>query len=181
VNSHSSGRLALAAASLSLLALTACSGGSAATTAPGGDGATVLGAGGASTAAGQVPGKTVNGCTLVTAKQLSQAVGVKYTAIQYTGTGSICNVTGASATDSFFYQVDKEDGTITTWSSEVAVIKQDDGAETSVSGIGTRAAQGAIKEFAAESDGYIVVVVTSSSSTPTSTTRPPPAVSPAPR
>ena len=68
-------------------------------------------------------------------------------------------MTGVNVTDGFFYEVDKEDATITTWSSELAVLKQDDGSYTSVSGIGDRAAQGAIKEFAAEADGYIVVVV----------------------
>jgi hypothetical protein len=37
-----------------------------------------------------------DGCKLVTAQQLSQATGVQYTAIQDSGIGSICNVTGAS-------------------------------------------------------------------------------------
>jgi hypothetical protein len=50
-------------------------------------------------------------------------------------------------------------GVATTWASEVATIKEDDGSETSVSGIGDQAAQGAVKEFAAEAKGYIVVVV----------------------
>jgi hypothetical protein len=67
-------------------------------------------------------------------------------------------VTGASATDSFFYVVEKEGGPLNTWSGEVATIKQDDGSVTSVSGIGDRAAPGGVKEFAAESGGYIVEV-----------------------
>lgn len=155
---HFAGPAVVAAAGLSLIAATACSGGSAGNTPPGG-GAGTAAAGAAAAAAGQSPGKTVDGCTLVTAQQLSQAVGVRYTAIQGSGIGSICNVTGASAADSFYYHVDKEDGSLNTWSGELAIIKEDDGSYTSVSGIGDRAAQGAVKEFAAESGGYIVVVV----------------------
>jgi hypothetical protein len=156
---HSAGPLVVAAVGLSLIALTACSGNSANSVPAGSAGAGTSAVNGVSTITSQSTGKTVNGCTLVTAQQLSAAVGVKYTAIHYSGIGSICNVTGANATDSFFYQVDKEDGSITTWSSELATIKEDDGSFISVSGIGDRAAQGAVKEFAAESDGYIVVVV----------------------
>jgi hypothetical protein len=156
---HSAGRIAVSAAGLALVVLTACSSGSASSTPPGsGEGGTSA-ANGVSTTTGQSSGKTVDGCTLVTAQQLSAAVGVKYTAIQYSGSGTICNVTGASPTDSFYYHVDKEGGPITTWSSELATIKEDDGSFTSVSGIGDRAAQGAVKEFAAESGGYIIVVV----------------------
>lgn len=161
-HSHTAGRVALGAAGVSLAslaALTACSGGSASTTAQGGAGAGTPAANPVSTTTAQASAKQVNDCTLVTAAQLSAAVGVKYTSVQASGTGTICNVTGVNVTDGFFYEVDKEDGTITTWSSELAVLKQDDGSYTSVSGIGDRAAQGAIKEFAAEADGYIVVVV----------------------
>jgi hypothetical protein len=148
-----------AAVGLFLLAASACSSGSADSTPPGSGGAGTAAASAAAAVPGQSPGKTVDGCTLVTAQQLSQAAGVKYTAIQDSGSGSICNVTGASATDSFYYHVDKEDGSLNTWSGELAIIKEDDGSYTSVSGIGDRAAQGAVKEFAAESGGYIVVVV----------------------
>jgi hypothetical protein len=152
------GRIAITAGSLSLVVLTACSSGSASTASPGG-GAGTSAASGASTVTGQSSGKTIDGCVLVTAQQLSAAVGVKYTAIQASGTGTICNVTGASITDSFYYHVDKEDGSVNTWSGELATIKEDDGSFASVSGIGDQAAQGAVKEFAAESGGYIVVVV----------------------
>jgi len=38
------------------------------------------------------------------------------------------------------------------------LIERDDGSETSVSGIGDRAVQGAVKEFGAEAKGYIVLV-----------------------
>jgi hypothetical protein len=155
----SAGRIITAAGGLSLLVLTACSSGSAGTTSPGGGGAGTSAASGASAVTGQSSGKAVNGCTLVTAQQLSAAVGVTYTAIQYSGTGSICNVTAASITDAFYYHVDKEDGSLNTWNGELATIKEDDGSFASVSGIGARAAQGAIKEFAAESAGYIIVVV----------------------
>ncbi len=148
---RSAGPIAVAAG-LSLIALAACSSGSASPTSPTNGGA------GASAASGQSSGKTVDDCTLITAQQLSQAVGVKYTAIQNSGIGTICNVTGVSATDSFYYHVDREDA-FNTWSGELATIKQDDGSYASVSGIGDRAAQGAIKEFAAESGGYIIVVV----------------------
>jgi hypothetical protein len=156
---HSAGRLVVAAGGLSLVALTACSSGSANTTPPGSGGAGTSAASGVSTVTGQSSGKAIDGCALVTAQQLSASVGVKYTAIQDSGTGSICNVTGASITDSFYYHVDKEDSSLNTWSGKLAVIKEDDGSFTSVSGIGDRAAQGAIKEFAAESGGYIIVVV----------------------
>jgi Protein of unknown function (DUF3558) len=145
------------AAGLSLVALAACSNGSASPTSPA-NGAGTSASNGVPAVSGQTSGKTVNGCALVTAQQLTQAVGVKYTAVQYSGTGTICNVTGVSVTDSFFYTVNKEDA-LNTWTGELATIKQDDGSYASVSGIGDRAAQGAIKEFAAESDGYIIVVV----------------------
>jgi hypothetical protein len=164
INRHSraAGRFVLAAAGLSLaslVTLTACTGSSASSTAQGGTGAGTPAANPVSTTTAQAAGKEVSDCTLVTAAQLSAAVGVKYTSVQPSGTGTICNVTGVAVTDGFFYEVDKEDGTINSWSSELAVLKEDDGSYTSVSGIGDRAAQGAIKEFAAEADGYIVVVV----------------------
>jgi hypothetical protein len=145
-------------AGLSLIALAACSSGSASPTSPTSGGAGTSAGSSVPAAGGQSSGTTVDDCTLVTAQQLSQAVGVKYTAIQNSGIGTICNVTGASATDSFYYHVNKEDA-LNTWSGELATIKEDDGSFASVSGIGDRAAQGAIKEFAAESDGYIIVVV----------------------
>jgi hypothetical protein len=152
---HLAGPIAVAAG-LPLIALAACSNGSASPSSPA-TGAGTSASNGAPAVTGQTSGQTVSGCTLVTAQQLSQAVGVKYTAVQ-SSVGSICNVTGASATDSFFYTVNMEDA-LNTWSAELATIKQDDGSYTSVSGIGDRAAQGAIKEFAAEADGYIVGVV----------------------
>jgi hypothetical protein len=138
------GRIAVAGGGLSLAVLTACSSGSASTTPPGSGGAGTSAASDGSAVTGQSSGKTVDGCTLVTAQQLSAAVGVKYTAVQASGTGTICNVTGASATDSFYYHVDKEDGSLNTWSGELAVIKEDDGSYATVS---------------AESGGYIIVVV----------------------
>jgi hypothetical protein len=54
--------------------------------------------------------------------------------------------------------------------------REDDGSATSVSGLGDQSVEGVIKEFAAESDGYIVVVVNADVDNP-----PPPAVSLAPR
>jgi len=146
----------LAAIGFSLVAVTACSSGSATVAGPGAAGASTPAAG-APAAAGQTSGKPLNGCTLVTPQELSQAVGVKYTAIS--GAGTLCNVTGASDTSSFSYAVNKEGGPLNTWSGTVATIKADDGSVTSVSGIGDRAAQGGAKEFAAESGGYIVVVI----------------------
>ena len=100
----------------------------------------------------------VDGCKLVTAQELSQAVGVQYTAIQASDFDSFCNVTGAQVTDSFFFIVDKEGAPPNTWAAQVATIKRDDGSETAVSGVGDRAVQGAVKEFAAEAKGYIVLV-----------------------
>jgi hypothetical protein len=152
---HQVRRAALAAAGLSLLALTACSSSSAAKPAAGDDGAAAAATVSSPAGAGSSP---VDGCTLVTAPELSATTGVKYTAVADSGTGSICNVTGASPADSFYFHVDKEDGVMTTWKSEVATVKEDDGSATSVSGIGDQAIQGAVKEFAAESGGYIVVV-----------------------
>jgi hypothetical protein len=113
---------------------------------------------GAAGAAASSSGKPVNGCKLVTAQELSQAVGVKYTAIQSSDFGAFCNVTGAQVTDSFFFIVDKEGAPPNTWDAQVAIIKRDDGSETSVSGVGDRAVQGAVKEFGAEAKGYIVLV-----------------------
>lgn len=103
--------------------------------------------------------KSVNLCSSVSAADLSQAVGVTYT--KSNGDDHLCNVTGAAITDTFVYNVNKEggDGAINTWDSEVAVIKRDDGSITTVSGIGDRAVQGAVKEFGVESKGYIVTVI----------------------
>jgi hypothetical protein len=162
----SAGAALAAAAGLSLALLTACSSGSDALSpppAPGGDGGAASAAAAASSAiaalaGGQTSGTAVDGCTLVTAQQLSQAAGVTYTKLVDSGIGTICNVTGASPADSFYYHVDKEDGAMTTWAAEVATIKEDDDSETSVPGLGDQAAQG-FKEFAAESKGRIVVVV----------------------
>lgn len=156
------------AAGLSLIALAACSNGSASPTSPA-NGAGTSASNGAPAVSGQTSGKTANGCTLVTAQQLTRVVGVNYTAVQYSGSGTLCNVTGVSATDSFFYIVDKEDA-LNTWSGELAIIKKDDGSYTSVPGIGDRAAQGAIKEFAAESDGYIITVVNADVNNPATET-----------
>ncbi len=120
-------------------------------------GARAAAAGATDAAAGAA--KAVNGCALVTAADLSKAVGVTYSKIDSVNGGSLCNVTAAAETNSFAFHVDREDGSLTTWTGEVATIKADDGSSTPVSGIGDQAAQGAIKEFAAESRGYIVVVI----------------------
>jgi hypothetical protein len=114
-------------------------------------------AGSSSPTTGGTSATVADSCALVTAAELSQAVGVQYTAIQGSD-GSFCNVTGANVTDNFFFIVDKEGAPPNTWNAQVAIIKRDDGSETSVSGIGDRAAQGAVKEFAAEAKGYIVLV-----------------------
>jgi hypothetical protein len=158
----------VATAGLSLVLLTACQSGSdalSAPAAPGGDGAAAASSAAAAAssaiaavAGGSSVGSTSGSCTLVTPQELTAATGVTYTKIVDSGIGTICNVTGASLADSFYYHVDKEDGTITTWAAEIATIKEDDGSETSVSGLGDQAAQGAVKEFAVESKGKIVVV-----------------------
>ncbi len=67
-------------------------------------------------------------------------------------------MTGANVTDSFFFIIDKEGAPPNTWDAQVAIVKRDDGSDTSVSGIGDRAVQGAVKEFAVEAKGYIVLV-----------------------
>ena len=108
--------------------------------------------------------KAVDGCTLITAAELSQAVGVHYTGIQDSG-GTLCNVAATSPTDAFSYSVQKE-GPSNTWAQEIAGIKRDDGSESSVPGIGDRAVQGAVKEFAAESHGYIVFVFNADANNP---------------
>jgi hypothetical protein len=148
--------LSAAGVGLCLLSLTACSSGSAASAA-GGAAAT----GGASTAAraasaasGGATGKTVGACTLVTVAELSQAVGVQYTAI--TAAGNLCGVKGPGSA-SFDYTV-QEESPVNTWSQQVATIKGDDGQALSEPGIGDRAVWGG-EEFAAEADGYIVGVI----------------------
>jgi hypothetical protein len=108
----------------------------------------------ASAATGQASSTTVNACTLVTAAELSQAVGVQYTAIS--GSGGLCAVMGPGAA-SFDYTVQKESPT-NTWSQQVATIKEDDGQASSEPGIGDQAVWGG-KEFAAQADGYIVGVI----------------------
>lgn len=145
----------LAVAGLSLVLLTACGSSSGDTKAP----PDADGAGQASSSAATSDAAAVDGCTLVSAAELSDAVGVTYTTIDSVNGGSLCNITGASPKDSFSYHIDKEDGTVITWDDEAATIERDDGTSTAVSGIGDRAVQGAIKEFAAESKGYIVVVL----------------------
>jgi len=91
----------------------------------------------------------------VTAAELSQAVGVQYTAVKAPG-GNLCSVMGPGSA-SFDYTVQAESAT-NTWSEQVTIIKGDDGQALSEPGIGDRAVWGG-KEFAAEADGYIVGVV----------------------
>ena len=84
--------LAALGAGLCLLGLTACSGSSSSTasgtTAAAGGGSSATAAATAAAVAGGAPGNTADACTLVTAAELSQAVGVQYTAI--TGSGTLC-------------------------------------------------------------------------------------------
>ena len=148
-----------AGAVLCLLSVTACSSGSltsasGSAAAPGGTSSTAA-AGTAATASGGSPGTTVDACTLVTAAELSQAVGVQYTAITDPG-GNLCGVQGPGSA-SFDYTIEAESPT-NTWSEQVATIKGDDGQALSEPGIGDKAVWGG-KEFAAEADGYIVGVI----------------------
>jgi hypothetical protein len=141
-----------AGAGLCLLSLTACSGASGnAAAAGGGSSATAKPA---SAASGGSAGKAGNPCALVTAAELSQAVGVTYKSI--TGAGGLCSVMGPGSA-SFDFTVQKE-SPANTWSEQVATIKGDDGQALSEPGIGDRAVWGG-KEFAAEADGYIVGVI----------------------
>lgn len=91
---------------------------------------------------------------MVTAAELSQAVGVHYTAI--TGAGTLCGVKGPGSAG-FDYTVEPESA-INTWSEQVSVIKGDDGQALSEPGIGDKAVWGG-EEFAAEAHGYIVGVI----------------------
>jgi hypothetical protein len=149
--------LVAAGAGLCLISLTACSGSSPASAA--GSAATAGGGSSAAGAASAAPagssGKTVDACTLVTAANLSQSVGVHYTAITAPG-GNLCVVKGPGSA-SFDYTVQKE-SPINTWSQQVALIKGDDGQALREPGIGDRAVWGG-EEFAAEADGYIVGVI----------------------
>ena len=151
--SITSRRLAAHVAVIGVTALTlsSCNGSSH----PAGSSGVAAGSTSATTSGASVIG--AGSCALVTAAELSRAVGVRYTAIQGSD-GSFCNVTGANVTDSFFFIIDKEGAPPNTWNAQVAIIKRDDGSETSVSGIGDRAVQGAVKEFATEAKGYIVLV-----------------------
>jgi len=145
-------------AGLCLLSLTGCSS-SSSTSASGSAAAAGAGSSAAAVAAaaasGGSPGKTVDACTLVTVAELSQAVGVHYTAITASG-GSLCSVMGPGSA-SFDYTVQQE-SPANTWSQQVAIIKGDDGQALSEPGIGDKAVWGG-KEFAAEADGYIVGVI----------------------
>jgi len=144
-------------AGLCLLSLTACSGGSSAAAsggAPSGGTASAAAVTASAVSAGS-SGKAVDACTLVTAAELSQAVGVRYTAVTDPG-GDICGVKGPGSA-SFNYTVEKE-SPANTWSQQVATIKGDDGQALSEPGIGDRAVWGG-EEFAAEADGYIVGVI----------------------
>jgi hypothetical protein len=154
IRSRASGKLASIAVGLSVMVLAGCGGASPAASASGQG--TDSGAQAASGTGGSPA--SLDGCTLVTAAELSHAVGVHYTAIQ-ASVGSLCNVTGTQPTSSFTFSINKAAGPLNSWTSQVATIKKDDGSVKNVSGIGDRAVQGAIKEFAAEAKGYIVVVI----------------------
>jgi hypothetical protein len=151
--------LAAAGAALCLLSLTACKSSSpasaAGTPAAAAGTSSAAAAATASAASGGSAAKAVDPCTLVTAAELSQAVGVQYTAITAPG-GSLCSVSGPGSA-SFDYTVEQESA-INTWSEQVATIKGDDGQALSEPGIGDKAVWGG-KEFAAEADGYIVGVI----------------------
>jgi hypothetical protein len=114
-------------AGLCLLSLTACSSSSSAAASGGaaaaGGGASAA-AVAASAASGGSSGKTVDACTLVTAAELSQAVGVQYTGITDPG-GNLCAVKGPGSA-SFDYTVQAESAA-NAWSEQVATIKGDDG------------------------------------------------------
>jgi hypothetical protein len=143
---------------LCLLSLTACSSGSAVSSsgnAAAAGGGSSAAAGAASAASGGSSSKTADACTLVTAAELSQAVGVHYLAISGP-VGYLCSVKGPGPA-SFDYTVEKE-SPINTWSQQIAVIKGDDGQALSEPGIGDKAVWGG-EEFAAEADGYIVGVI----------------------
>lgn len=143
-------------AGVCLLSLTACSGSSSTTASAAAAGSTASAAAvAASAASGGSSGKTVDACHLVTAAELSQAVGVRYTAITDPG-GDLCGVKGPGSA-SFSYTVERE-SPVNTWSQQVAVIKGDDGQALSEPGIGDKAVWGG-EEFAAEADGYIVGVI----------------------
>jgi hypothetical protein len=148
--------LAAVGAGLCLFSLAACAG-SSSTSAAGNAGATgdtPAAAAAATAAAGGSSAPTVSSCAVVTAAQLSQAVGVEYKSI--TASGSLCDVSGPGAAG-FDYTIEKE-SPVNTWSQQVAIIKGDDGQALSEPGIGDRAVWGG-KEFAAEADGYIVGVI----------------------
>jgi hypothetical protein len=147
-------QFAAVGAGLCSLCLTACSSGSSASAAGGAAGGGASAAKAASAAAIGSSGKAADACTLVTAAELSQAVGVQYKAI--TGAGSLCGVKGPGSA-SFDYTVQAE-SPVNTWSQQVATIKGDDGQALSEPGIGDRAVWGG-EEFAAEADGYIVGVI----------------------
>jgi len=142
-------------AGLCLLSLTACSSSSSTSAAAAGGSSAAAAAATAPATSGGSPGKTVDACTMVTAAELSQAVGVQYTAVTDPG-GNICDVKGPGSA-SFDYTVQKE-SPANTWSQQVAVIKGDDGQALSEPGIGDRAVWGG-EEFAAEANGYIVGVI----------------------
>lgn len=154
-----SARFVIVGVGLCLVTLTACSSSGSPPHSIAHGGAAGAGTGVTSQVSGGSSASAVDGCTMISAATLSEAVGAHYTAIQDSGNGAICNVTGASPTDSFEYIVGKEGPPINTWAEQVATIKEDDGTEKSVAGIGDRAIQGGVKEFAAESKGYIVVVI----------------------
>lgn len=103
--------------------------------------------------------KKVDPCSLVTAAELSSAAGTTYTGITPDTVTRFCAVTGSSKNDSFSFSVQKEDSALNSWTSTLSTIQQDDGSYKSVSGIGDKAVEGAVKEFAAESNGHIVTIV----------------------
>jgi hypothetical protein len=153
------GRMAcgIVAASLAVLGVAACGGGSAGSTA-----ATSAGgaAGSTGTQASGSGGSTaaVHACSLLTAAQASTIVGAKYTAAHESMGGSMCSYTTTSAPIPLFIIISGNQGGAAAWKEELSTIQEDAGeAPITLSGIGSHAAGGGT-EIGVQDGSYIIDV-----------------------
>ena len=142
------------AAGLGLIALAAC-GGSPAASSGGGSGSSAGDAAASPAATQSAAGKSVDVCSLLSAKQASALVGVTYT--KATSSSGMCSYATTTAPIPMFIIVSSGSGAA-AWTEALGTLKED-GGETpkTFSGVGDRAA-GDGTQFDVQSGSWIVDV-----------------------
>lgn len=149
--------LGAAAASLAVLGLAACGGGSAGSPAAASGGGSASTAGAQAAAASAGTASTVHVCSLLSAAQASAIVGVQYSSAKEASGGSMCTYATTTAPIPLFIIVSPGAGSA-AWKSELAILEQDAGsAPITLSGAGDRAAGGGT-EIAVQDGSYIIDV-----------------------